>query len=49
MSSISPTLPVVVTACCSDVDVFVFVYVNVYLIAPSISFTGAINLNGTTD
>jgi hypothetical protein len=43
LSSISPSLPITVTAGGSEVDVYV------YIVAPSSSFTGAIDLNGTTN
>jgi hypothetical protein len=43
LSSISPSLPVTVTAGGGVVDVYV------YIVAPASSFTGAISLNGTTN
>jgi hypothetical protein len=49
LSSISPSLPVAITACCSDIDVFVYVDVYVYIVAPASSFTGPIDLSGTTN
>ncbi len=47
--SINPPLPAVVDACCSDVDLFPTVNVYIYIVAPSSTFTGAIDLVGTTN
>ncbi len=43
LSSISPSLPLTVTGGGGEVDVMV------YIVAPASSFTGAIDLNGTTN